>query len=58
MHVLLATSELHPFSKTGGLADMVAALGRALAATGVRVSVVTPLYRGIQAKHPYHLLDH
>jgi starch synthase len=52
MHVLLATSELHPFSKTGGLADMVAALGRALAATGVRVSVVTPLYRGIQARHP------
>jgi starch synthase len=52
MHVLLATSELHPFSKTGGLADMVAALGRALAATGVRVSVITPLYRGVAEKFP------
>ncbi len=33
MHVLHVTSELHPFSKTGGLADMVGALGKALAAT-------------------------
>lgn len=52
MHVLLATSELHPFSKTGGLADMVAALARALASAGIKASVVTPLYRGIQQKHP------
>ena len=47
MHVLLATSELNPYSKTGGLADMVSALARALAGTGLRVSVVTPLYRGM-----------
>lgn len=52
MHVLLATSELHPFSKTGGLADMVAALGGALAGAGTRVTVVTPLYRGVAEKFP------
>jgi starch synthase len=47
MHVLLAASELHPYSKTGGLADAVGSLGRALALAGVRVTVVTPLYRGL-----------
>ena len=52
MHVLLATSELNPYSKTGGLADMVSALARALAGTGLRVSVVTPLYRGMAKSHP------
>lgn len=52
MHVLLAASELHPFSKTGGLADAVAALGLAVAQAGCRVTVITPLYRGIQAKYP------
>ncbi len=30
MKILLASSEVHPFSKTGGLADMVGALGKAL----------------------------
>ena len=56
MHVLLATSELNPYSKTGGLADMVSALAAALAdpatGSGLRVSVVTPLYRGMPAAHP------
>jgi starch synthase len=52
MHVLLATSELHPFSKTGGLADMVAALAAALANRGMHVTVVTPAYWGIAKKFP------
>jgi len=52
MHVLLATSELNPYSKTGGLADMVSALARALAGTGLQVSVVTPLYRGMAKTYP------
>ena len=51
MNVLFASSELFPFSKTGGLADMVAALSKALAADGHSVSVITPLYRGIRDKH-------
>lgn len=45
MHVLHVTSELHPFSKTGGLADMVGALAKALAHSGTQISVLTPLYR-------------
>jgi starch synthase len=48
MKILLASSEVHPFSKTGGLADMVAALGKALARSGHEASIVTPLYRGIR----------
>lgn len=52
MRILLASSEVHPFSKTGGLADMVVALGKSLAAAGHRVAIVTPLYRGIRKKFP------
>jgi starch synthase len=52
MKILLASSEVHPFSKTGGLADMVGALARALAKEGHEVRVVTPLYRGIREKLP------
>jgi starch synthase len=50
MNILFASSEVHPFSKTGGLADMVGALGRALAVAGHEVHIVTPLYRGIREK--------
>jgi starch synthase len=51
MNILLASSELFPYSKTGGLADMVGALGKALAVDGHVVRVVTPLYKGIREKH-------
>jgi starch synthase len=47
MKVLLASSEVHPFSKTGGLADMVGALGKTLGRAGHEARIVTPLYRGI-----------
>lgn len=50
MHVLLAASEFHPYSKTGGLADAVAALGRWLARDGIEVTVVTPYYRTVRQK--------
>lgn len=52
MQLLHVASELHPFSKTGGLADMVAALGKALAHAGHEVHLVTPLYRGIRTRYP------
>lgn len=45
MHVAFAASEGVPFSKTGGLADVVGALPRALAALGHQVSVYLPRYR-------------
>ena len=51
MKVLIGCSEMQPFSKTGGLADVTAALGKYLGAAGVRVGVVTPLYRGILEAH-------
>jgi len=52
MKIFLASSEVHPFSKTGGLADMVGAYGKALAQAGHEVCIITPLYRGIQDKFP------
>lgn len=52
MRILLASSEVQPFSKTGGLADMVGALGRALTRAGHEVIVVTPLYRVVRENVP------
>lgn len=44
VHVLFATSEVAPFSKTGGLGDVAAGLPKALARRGHHVSIITPLY--------------
>ena len=43
----MVSSEAHPFSKTGGLADVTTALATALGRLGHHVSLVTPRYRGI-----------
>jgi starch synthase len=45
MHIAFVASECVPFSKTGGLADVVGALPRALAAAGHQISVFVPRYR-------------
>src|SRR2546426_11711427 len=52
MRILLASSEVHPYSKTGGLADMVGALAKTLARSGHQVGIVTPLYSGIHERFP------
>ena len=52
MKILLASSEAHPYSKTGGLADMVGALAKALVGEGHQVGLVTPLYTGIRELFP------
>src|SRR6266511_2288982 len=52
MKVLLASSEVHPYSKTGGLADMTGALAKSLAKAGLQVGLVTPLYKGILEDFP------
>ncbi|MEJ2218996.1 MAG: glycogen/starch synthase, partial [Gemmatimonadota bacterium] len=52
MRVLFASAEVHPFSKTGGLADVAGALPRALARLGHDVLVVTPWYASLQASPP------
>lgn len=49
LSILMIASETQPFSKTGGLADVVGALPRALARLGHEVTVVTPRYRSVAA---------
>ncbi|MBI4888232.1 MAG: glycogen synthase GlgA [Acidobacteria bacterium] len=49
MKILMIASEAEPFAKTGGLADVVGALPRALARLGHAVDVVIPRYRGVTA---------
>jgi len=48
LSVLFIASEVAPFRKTGGLADVVGALPKALAERGIDVRVVMPLYAGIK----------
>jgi starch synthase len=48
LKVLFVASEVAPFRKTGGLADVAGALPRALARRGIDVRVVMPLYQGIR----------
>ena len=50
MKILFTASECVPFVKTGGLADVVGALGPVLAGQGHDVRVVLPLYSAIAQK--------
>ncbi len=45
--ILIASPEVAPFAKTGGLADVAGSLPKALAVMGNDVRVVMPKYRGI-----------
>jgi starch synthase len=49
MKILFVSPEGLPFSKTGGLADVVEALPKALVEMGHEVAVVLPRYRGTKA---------
>lgn len=48
MRILFAASEALPYAKTGGLADVIEALPRALVKLGHEVAVFLPRYRGIR----------
>lgn len=48
MNILFSSSEVVPFAKTGGLADVAGALPKALAKKGAKVMVTMPLYKGIK----------
>jgi starch synthase len=49
MRILFVSSEGLPYSKTGGLADVVEALPKALVEAGHEVAVLLPRYRGNKA---------
>lgn len=50
MRVILASSEVVPFAKTGGLADVAGALPRELEKLGHEVSIFLPAYQSIDRK--------
>ena len=50
MNILMVTSEAVPFSKSGGLADVLGALSPSLAKKGADVKVLMPLYSFIDRK--------
>ena len=50
MRVLFVSAEVAPFAKVGGLADVAAALPRALAELGVEVAIAMPKYRRVEGK--------
>ena len=52
MNVVVAASEVTPFSKTGGLADVAGSLPKYLAKLGHTVSVIAPLYRATKTGGP------
>ncbi len=52
MHIAFAASECVPFSKTGGLADVIGALPPALANLGHQVTVFLPHYKQTELEHP------
>src|SRR5262245_57435424 len=47
LHIVMVCSEIVPFAKTGGLADMTGALALALKELGHQVSIVIPAYRQV-----------
>ncbi len=52
LRICLAASEIAPFAKTGGLADVVAGLAHFLDQDGHDVRLFMPLYRGVRAAAP------
>ncbi|WP_417587573.1 glycogen synthase GlgA [Pararhodobacter oceanensis] len=49
MNTLFVASECAPFVKTGGLADVIGAVPKALASEGLSVKVMLPAYPALQA---------
>ena len=49
MEILFIATEVSPYSKVGGLADVASALPYELARSGIRIKVITPLYSLIEA---------
>ncbi|MBN1475696.1 glycogen synthase GlgA [Candidatus Sumerlaeota bacterium] len=56
MKIFVTSSEVSPYAKTGGLADVAGSLPRALAELGHDVRVAMPLYTGLIDPDQHHLL--
>jgi starch synthase len=52
LSVAMASPEVIPFSKTGGLGDVLGSLPKALERLGLQVSIITPAYRSILRSFP------
>ena len=52
MNILFIASEVAPFAKTGGLADVAGAMPKHLAEFGHKVHLVMPLYRIVKESFP------
>ncbi|AUD64691.1 hypothetical protein BK011_02995 [Tenericutes bacterium MZ-XQ] len=50
MNILFCSGEAHPFSKSGGLADVSYALPKALSKKGHKIKIITPLYKKIASQ--------
>ncbi len=50
MQIAMVASEVTPFSKEGGLADVLGSLPAALSELGETVWVISPLYRGVRER--------
>ena len=50
MRVILASSEVVPFAKTGGLADVAGVLPRELEQLGHEISIFLPAYQSVDRK--------
>jgi starch synthase len=57
VRIVFIASEAVPYSKTGGLADVVGALPKALARLGHRVGVILPRYQMTKPGQPVPLLQ-
>ncbi|MFA7589446.1 MAG: glycogen/starch synthase, partial [Acholeplasmataceae bacterium] len=51
MRVMFCSSEVFPFSKTGGLADMAAFLPKAMHKMGHEIKIITPYYPSVAKYH-------
>ncbi len=50
MKVLIASPELYPFVKTGGLADVTGTLPKVMKNLGIDIRVILPKYKGIDER--------
>lgn len=55
--VFYLSSEVYPFSKTGGLGDVAGALPVSLKKAGVDISIITPFYSRFQPMEPVEISE-